>query len=95
MDESRQEHDAAVQDARAPVDGSHARVGSVRGFVLEFIIVTLGVLIALSVDSVREFIQDRTLVREAKATVAQELAANKRDLDRKLSDENSQNWLRI
>jgi hypothetical protein len=58
--------------------------------VFELIIVTLGVLIALSVDSVRQWMQDRTLVREAKATIIQELETNKRDLDNKLSDENLQ-----
>lgn len=88
MDEPRSGPEAdPAPAARTPVDRSHARVDSLRGFVLELIIVTLGVLIALSVDSVRQWVQERTLVRQAKATIAQELAANKRDLDRKLSDQ--------
>jgi hypothetical protein len=91
MDEPRAGHDAdPAPAARTPIGGSHARVDSVRGFVLELIIVTVGVLIALSVDSARQWTQERTLVRQAKATIAQELMANKRDLDRKLADASTQ-----
>jgi hypothetical protein len=90
-DEPRDEQDTdAAATPRTGRDRSDARDGSLRAFVFELIIVTLGVLIALSADSVRQWIQERRLVGEAKATITQELAANRRDLDRKLGDENSQ-----
>jgi hypothetical protein len=56
-------------------------VDTARGFLLELVIVTAGVLIALSVDSLREWGQDRRLVRDARATIAREIADNKADLD--------------
>ncbi len=91
MDEPRAGHGAdQAPAARTSIDASHARVDSVRGFVLELIIVTVGVLIALSVDSARQWTQERSLVRHAKATITQELMANKRDLDRKLADVSAQ-----
>jgi hypothetical protein len=78
-----------VESTPAPVQASRAPVDSLRGFFLELIIVTLGVFMALTVDSLRQWTQERRLVREAKATLALELRANKEDLDRKLSDANS------
>jgi hypothetical protein len=60
-------------------------VDTVRGFFLELVIVTLGVFIALSADSVREWNRTRALVREARATIAREVADNKSDLDAMLS----------
>lgn len=52
-----------------------------RYFFVELLIVASGVLIALSVDSLREWNQYRILVREARATIAREIADNKKEVD--------------
>jgi hypothetical protein len=57
-----------------------------RYFFIELLIVTSGVLIALSVDSLREWNQYRMLVREARATIAREIVENKREVDISLSE---------
>ena len=57
-----------------------------RYFFIELLIVTAGVLIALSVDSLREWNQYRMLVREARATIAREITENKREVDISLSE---------
>jgi hypothetical protein len=57
-----------------------------RYFFIELLIVTSGVLIALSVDSLREWNQDRMLVSEARATIAREIADNKKEVDISLSE---------
>jgi hypothetical protein len=69
---------------QAPARRSRASVDTLRGFALELAIVTVGVFIALSVDSLREWNQHRTLVRDARATLAREVADNKADLDKTL-----------
>jgi hypothetical protein len=46
--------------------------------------ITLGVLIALSFDAVLKWNADRTLVNEARATIALEVAANRAKLDNHL-----------
>ena len=57
-----------------------------RYFVIELLIVTSGVLIALSVDSLREWNQYRSLVREARAMIARGIADNKKEVDISLSE---------
>jgi hypothetical protein len=58
----------ASQHAPHPATRAPAR------YVLtELLIVTSGVLIALSVDSLREWNQHRTLVHEARTMIAQEM----------------------
>ena len=57
-----------------------------RYFFIELLIVTAGVLIALSVDGLREWNQYRMLVREARATIAREIVENKREVDISLSE---------
>lgn len=47
--------------------------------------ITIGVLIALSFDTLLRWSADRTLVAEARATVALELADNRRDLEAHLA----------
>ena len=60
-------------------------------YVFQFITITAGVLIALLINGLVEWNSNRELVAEARATIAQELAANKQDLDSSLAgmaDEN-------
>ena len=47
--------------------------------------ITLGVLIALSFDAALKWNADRTLMNEAHATIALEIADNRRDLERHLA----------
>lgn len=60
-------------------------------YVFQFITITAGVLIALLINGLVEWTSNRELVADARATIAQELAANKNDLDASLAgmaDEN-------
>jgi len=52
-----------------------------QGALSELVIVTAGVLIALSVDGVRGWMADRSLVDEARANLASELRDNKSAVD--------------
>lgn len=52
-----------------------------RGAAIELVIVTAGVLIALSVDTVREWRSHRSLAAEARANLLNEIRANKREID--------------
>lgn len=76
-------HDSPSRAVAAPARGESR---SYRYFLIELLIVTSGVLIALSVDSLREWNQYRMLVREARATIAREIADNKREVDVFLSE---------
>jgi hypothetical protein len=73
--------------SRSAAEPSRAeRSHTYRYFFVELLIVTAGVLIALSVDSLREWNQYRMLVSEARATSGREIADNQREVDIALSD---------
>jgi hypothetical protein len=73
--------------SRVSTTGAHAEGGRpFRYFVIELLIVTAGVLIALSVDSLREWNEYRMLVREARANIARELVDNKKEVDASLNE---------
>ncbi len=57
-----------------------------RHFVLQLLPVTAGILIALLVYGLVELQGERSLVREARAAIAAEVAANANDLNGKLPD---------
>jgi hypothetical protein len=82
MDEAvtPERNDTPVRRETAP-----PRVHSVRSFLLELLTITAGVLIALSVDSLREWQQHRSLAREARQTIAREMADNRREVDAALA----------
>jgi hypothetical protein len=50
-------------------------------YLFQFIIITAGVLIALLANGLVEWNRNRELVAEARATIAREIADNKKDLD--------------
>ena len=50
-------------------------------YVFSFVTITLGVLIALLINGLVEWNNNRQLVTQARATIAQEIGENKRDLD--------------
>ena len=58
---------------------------SAADYTFQFITVTAGVLIALLIDGLVDWNNNRELVAEARATIARELADNKKDLNATLS----------
>jgi len=54
-------------------------------YVFQFVTITAGVLIALLIGALVEWNNNRLLVAEARATINQEIAANKKDLDLTMS----------
>jgi hypothetical protein len=54
-------------------------------YVFSFITITAGVLIALLINGLVEWNADRALVAEARATIAREIADNKKDLEATLA----------
>jgi hypothetical protein len=58
---------------------------SAADYAFQFITVTAGVLIALLIDGLVEFNDNRELVAQARSTIAREIADNKKDLDATLS----------
>jgi hypothetical protein len=59
---------------------------SLKEMFLQLLIVTIGILLALSLESVVEWRHNRALVREAREKLAQEISDNKRSVDDALKD---------
>jgi len=60
-------------------------IHSWKDFGVQLITITAGILIALSLEGVRESIRDRALVREARENIRREIADNKREVDNEIS----------
>ena len=58
-----------------------AKKYSFADYLFQFITITAGVLIALLINGLVELNTNRQLVAQARATIAEEIAANKKDLD--------------
>lgn len=58
---------------------------SFQDYAFQFVTITAGVLIALLVNGLVEWNNDRELVAQARATIAREIADNRRDLDATLT----------
>jgi len=56
-------------------------VHSWKDFGVQLLTITAGILIALSLEGVRESLHDRSLVREARENIHREIADNLRELD--------------
>jgi hypothetical protein len=56
-------------------------VHSWKDFGVQLITITAGILIALSLEGVRETFRDRALVREARENIHREIADNQREVD--------------
>lgn len=69
--------------AKPPEPAGHP-TGRTRYVLTELLIVTVGVLIALSVDSLRQWREHVALVDEARRNIAQEIRDNQQSLDRVL-----------
>jgi hypothetical protein len=60
-------------------------IHSWKDFGVQLVTITAGILIALSLEGVRESIHDRALVREARENIHREIADNKREVDGELA----------
>jgi hypothetical protein len=67
------------QPGRAPE--TSAKKYSLTDYTFQFITITAGVLIALLINGLVEWNANRNLVRDARANIALELAANKKEVD--------------
>jgi hypothetical protein len=56
-------------------------IHSWKDFGVQLVTITAGILIALSLEGVRESIHDRALVREARENIHREIADNQREVD--------------
>ena len=59
----------------------HSPFHSWRDFLVEIATIVIGVLIALSLEGLREWNHNRSLVEEARAALGREIADNKRSVD--------------
>ncbi len=65
-------------DVRSPRSAPH----TLKEFAIQLVTITAGVLIALAIDGVVEWKDNRDLVREATATITREIADNRAALER-------------
>jgi hypothetical protein len=70
--------------AMTEIDPPPGAARSFKEFAIQLVTITAGVLIALSIEGVREWSHYRALVREARETIAREIADNKKELDGRL-----------
>ena len=70
----------------APTHKAGQSIQSVKDLAVQLFTITAGVLIALSLEGLVGWNNNRLLVREAKATIAREISDNKDALDRHLAD---------
>jgi hypothetical protein len=68
-----------------PIDQPRRARLSAREWLFQLTTITIGVLIALSFDALLRWNADRALVAEARATIALEIADNRRELDAHLA----------
>ena len=60
-------------------------IQSWKDFGLQLVTITAGILIALSLEGIRESLHNRALVREARDNIRREIADNKREIDGEIS----------
>jgi hypothetical protein len=70
-------------DIHAPEGPTH----SFKDFAIHIIIVTIGILIALGLEGIRETIHEHRIVREARENFRAELEANRANLDKELRND--------
>ena len=61
-------------------------IHSWKDFGVQLITITAGILIALSLEGVRESMHDRALVREARENIHREIADNKKEVDNEIRE---------
>ena len=73
------------EEAPVEVHPPHAPAHSFKEFFIQLVTITAGILIALSLEGLLEWNHHRLLVREARATLAREIANNQSALERHLA----------
>ncbi len=63
----------------------HGAVHSVKEFMVHMLAITLGLLIALGLESAAEWVHHKRLVREARENIAQEMRDNRGNLEKELA----------
>ncbi|HEY6370818.1 MAG TPA: hypothetical protein VIX37_09580 [Candidatus Sulfotelmatobacter sp.] len=63
----------------------HGPTRSPKDFLLHLLAITIGLLIALSLEASVGWVHDRRLVREARENIAQEIRDNRRSLTREMT----------
>ena len=69
------------------IHGPEGPTNSFKDFAIHIVIVTIGILIALGLEGVRETIYVRRVVRDARENFHVELVGNRRNLDRELKND--------
>lgn len=75
--EAPQEHDPPMLDVHPP----HEPVHGVRDFLLHILTITIGLLIALSLEAAVEWMHHRHIVAEARENIRHEIELNEKQLD--------------
>jgi hypothetical protein len=78
--------DTLGEEKSVEIHPPHQPTHSVREFLVQLVTITTGVLIALSLEGALEWNHYRMLVREARETIAREIADNKNEIDTTLAD---------
>jgi ribosome-associated protein YbcJ (S4-like RNA binding protein) len=63
----------------------HSPIRSIKDFLLHLLAITIGLLIALSLEASAEWMHNRRLVHEARENIAQEIRDNKRSLAKEMT----------
>jgi hypothetical protein len=69
------------------IHGPEGPTSSFKDFFIHIVIVTIGILIALGLEGIRETIYVRRIVRDARENFHVELVGNRRNLDRELKND--------
>jgi hypothetical protein len=69
------------------IHGPEGPTNSFKDFAIHIVIVTIGILIALGLEGIREAIYVRRVVRDARENFHVELVGNRRNLDRELKND--------
>jgi hypothetical protein len=69
------------------IHGPEGPTNSFKDFAVHIVIVTIGILIALGLEGIREAIYVRHIVRDARENFNVELVGNRRNLDRELKND--------
>ncbi len=78
-------HETPARGAPVDVHPPRTAAHSVKNFLIELLTITAGVLIALSIEGLREWNNHRQLVKETHETIAREIADNKGAIERHLA----------
>jgi len=63
----------------------HGPIHSVRDFMVHLLAITIGLLIALGLESTAEWVHHRHLARNARQNIVEEIRANRQDIARQLN----------